>query len=83
MSGTKEVQNAHDIMRTISTRLVREKREAAIHKGPQDHDQRDLLSLLIQSNADASIPERERLTDKDILARKLAISHVSGRSPHS
>ena len=68
-------------------RLIREKRDAlALHtKGWQeDHRQRDLLTLLIQSNTDPSIPERERLTDKDILAREstTTASRAFGPGPH-
>lgn len=68
-------------------RLIREKREAlALHtKGWQeDRRQRDLLTLLIQCNTDPSIPERERLTDEDILARKstTAASRAFGHGTH-
>ena len=75
MSGTKELRYAKGIMRKIGMRLIHEKREAlSIHGNnwQEDRRQRDLLTLLIQGNADPSIPEHERLSDEDILAREFA-----------
>ncbi|EPT01442.1 hypothetical protein FOMPIDRAFT_1120520 [Fomitopsis schrenkii] len=75
VSGTKEVRNAYRIMHNIGERLIGEKRETALHaKSLQDHRQRDLLTLLIQGNTDPSIPESERLTDEEILAREFLVA---------
>ncbi|KZT73023.1 cytochrome P450 [Daedalea quercina L-15889] len=78
VGGTKEVRNAHQIMRNIGMRLVREKKDMILNQGKAaslDEDargksnQRDLLTLLIKANMDPSIPKSQRLSDEDILAQ--------------
>lgn len=69
-------------MRKIGERLIGEKRETALHAKDWQGDrrQRDLLTLLIQGNTDPSIPDSERLTDEEILAREFQPSLVTVRS---
>ncbi|TFY63791.1 hypothetical protein EVJ58_g3047 [Rhodofomes roseus] len=69
MPETKEVRKAHSIMRRISTRLVHEKKDAATHKQGEVH-QRDLLTLLIEANIDLNLPESQRMSDEDVIARE-------------
>ncbi|EPT02364.1 hypothetical protein FOMPIDRAFT_141460 [Fomitopsis schrenkii] len=76
VSGTKEVRNAYRTMRKIGERLIDEKRETTsrVRGWQEDHRQRDLLTLLIKANTDPSIPESERLTDEEILAREFLVA---------
>ncbi|KAH9838261.1 cytochrome P450 [Rhodofomes roseus] len=73
MPETKEVRKAHSIMRRISTRLVHEKKDAATHKQGEVH-QRDLLTLLIEANIDLNLPESQRMSDEDVIARDFLVA---------
>lgn len=65
-------------MRRIGMQLIAEKKAAILATAGQDgkgvekkdvHG-RDLLTLLIKANMATDIPESQRLTDEEVLARK-------------
>lgn len=74
---TKTIREAHVVMRRIGTELVRDKKAAVMRElndqngGVEKRDVlgRDLLSLLIKANMATNIPENQRLTDEEVLAR--------------
>ena len=66
-------------MRRIGSQLIAEKKAAVLRAAAQSggekeisgkslHD-RDLLTLLIKANMSTDIPENQRLSDEDVLAR--------------
>ena len=65
-------------MRRIGLQLIAEKKKAilaeSLEKGRgierKDLTQRDLLTLLIRANMATDVPESQRLTDDEVLARK-------------
>ena len=71
------------MMRRIGMQLIQEKKEAIIHERAEKNEQgksfdrierrdlqsRDLLTLLIKANMASDIPESQRLSDEDVLAR--------------
>ena len=69
-------------MRRIGMQLIQEKKAAIIHERAKneqgkyfdrierrDLQSRDLLTLLIKANMATDIPESQRLSDEDVLAR--------------
>lgn len=64
-------------MRRIGLQLIAEKKEAVLAQsrekgrdiGRNDLKDRDLLTLLIKANLATDIPESQRLTDEEVLAR--------------
>ena len=76
----RPLTSANQIMRRIGIQLIEEKKreildEAAMHGSDgmptrQDVRGRDLLSLLIRANMAKDIPESQRMSDEDILARE-------------
>ena len=70
-------------MRRIGMQLIQEKKAAIIHERAEKNEQRksfdrierrdlqsrDLLTLLIKANMATDIPESQRLSDEDVLAR--------------
>ncbi|KAI0920483.1 hypothetical protein AcW1_002208 [Taiwanofungus camphoratus] len=77
----KSIAVAQNVMNRIGMQLVAEKK-AAILKAPEgkmtgnekDLHTRDLLTLLIKANMATDIPESQRLSDKDMLARTSPIT---------
>lgn len=62
---------AHKTMRHIGLELLTQSK-AAIATGETEEksdQRRDLLSLLLRANTSPDIPEHQRLTDEDVLAR--------------
>ena len=58
-------------MNQIGMQLLRESKAAAIASDQKDVlDRRDLLSLLTRANMDKELPESQRLSDEDVLARE-------------
>lgn len=63
-------------MKRIGRELVEERKSAVLgEKRKDDVDRaelvgRDLLSALIQSNMDIELPDNQRMSDEDVLARK-------------
>ena len=76
-------------MHRIGKHLISEKKatilEAARHMGrgieKKDVADRDLLSLLIKANMATDIPESQRLSDDEILARRLLRSSCIAKYP--
>ena len=56
-----------DIMRELRERKANEKDECV---GRNDMRGRDLLSLLLKANMATDIPDHQRMSDEDVLARK-------------
>lgn len=75
----RQEASALAVMHRIGKQLIAEKKaailEAVVRKGrgieKKDMAERDLLSLLIKANMATDIPESQRLSDAEILARKL------------
>ena len=67
-------------MHDVGMHIVKEKKNivAKLGTGAGIDTSRDLLTLLIKANMDLSIPEDQRLSDEDVMARKSA-SNVIGR----
>ena len=69
-------------MRRIGLQLVEEKKAeilkavSAGEKGDDTLHSRDLLTLLIKANMATDIPESQRLSDEDVLARKCPSLHL-------
>lgn len=67
-------------MRRIGEGLVRERKNAVSNdKSIEEKEaglpkKRDLLSVLVQANMDEEIPESQRLSDEDVLARMSLLS---------
>lgn len=70
-----------DTMYRIGRGLAKERKNAVLGKkqkvGRKDEDDRgglvgcDLLSALVQANMDTELPDNQRMSDEDVLARKL------------
>lgn len=75
-----DVKKAKDVMHNIGMQIVQEKKSivAKLGIGASINPSRDLLTLLTKANMDPSIPENQRLSDEDILARKSAFYHRYG-----
>ena len=75
-SRTRRIARAQKVMRRIGLQLVEEKKAeimkaaSAGEKGDDTLHSRDLLTLLIKANMATDIPENQRLSDEDVLARK-------------
>ena len=79
-------------MRRIGTQLIAEKKAAIMReyaerkeKGGEfggverkDLRSRDLLTLLLKANMATDIPENQRLSDEDVLAREWTELYVGG-----
>lgn len=63
-------------MRRIGQRLLRDSKQKIALGGSVDSvASRDLLSLLVRANTTEDIPEAQRLSDEDVLARKSSARH--------
>lgn len=78
-----------DTMNRIGRELVEERKSAVLGKvqkgaigGRKDVDDRGglvgrgLLSVLVQANMDSDLPDNQRMSDEDVLARKLTSARV-------
>lgn len=75
-----------DTMNRIGRELVEERKSAVLGKkqkdGRKDEDDRGgivgrhLLSVLVQANMDSDLPDNQRMSDEDVLARKLTSARV-------
>lgn len=65
-------------MMAVARRLVEERRAAirAEKANGSDQGSRDLLTLLLKVNMNPEIPESQRLSDEDVMARKLLLSSI-------
>lgn len=55
-------------MARIGNQLLRESKAQAAATGEKQSN-RDLLSLLVRANMSSDIPESQRMSDRDVLAR--------------
>ena len=63
-------------MRRIGQELLREKKINIDDNIDEEKEQgrgsgKDLLSVLVRANMDTELPESQRMSDEDVLARKL------------
>lgn len=75
-----------DTMNRIGRELVEERKSAVLGKkqkdGRKDEDDRggivgrDLLSTLVQANMDTELPDNQRMSDEDVLARELTSTRI-------
>ena len=76
-TDTRQTEKAQQTMRRIGLKLIAEKKAsilAATGQGSIEKKHvigRDLLTLLIKANMATDIPESQRLTDEEVLAREL------------
>lgn len=77
----RNIDAAKATMDRIGNRLISEAKRFWDATGEKEGSvqARDLLSLLIKANMDASIPESQRLSDFDVLAREPASVRESER----
>jgi hypothetical protein len=65
------INNSQAIMMRIGRELLLESKNAIVEGGAfQSRRTRDLLSLLVWANTSKDIPESQRLSDEDVLARE-------------
>lgn len=78
----------HKCIRSIGQNVISQKKAEILFSSEIDSkgrvekkniQGRDLLSLLMKANMATDIPEHARMTDEDILARKLSSSHSAVR----
>jgi hypothetical protein len=74
--GGKIVDEARTKMGNIAKKLLSDS-QADIKSGGISASQRDLLSLLVQSNMSSEIQEHQRLSDAEVVARTSFVSSVS------
>jgi cytochrome P450 len=65
------IDNSQEVMMRIGRQLLAEsKKEIAEGGAFQTARSRDLLSLLVRANTSKDVPESQRLSDEDVLARE-------------
>lgn len=65
------MKKAQDVMNRIGVELLDESKEFFRASGEKaNYGSRDLLSLLVRANTSTDIPESQRMTDKDVIARE-------------
>jgi hypothetical protein len=62
------MQQAQATMARIGNQLLRESKAKVAGTGEKASG-RDLLSLLVRANTASDVPESQRMSDKDVLAR--------------
>jgi hypothetical protein len=82
-----QIQQAQRTMARIGSQLLRDSKasiEASTEKGgsveKSSWEARDLLSLLVRANMATDLPDSQRLTDADVLARMYPSSSLRSRS---
>jgi hypothetical protein len=71
--GRKVAANAHTAVFSIANQIMSESKAAiqAESEGEKALDsKKDLLSILLKANLDTSLPESQRLSDVEVVARK-------------
>lgn len=74
----EQMDAAQGVMRRIGLQLIAEKKAAILAEKAEQMggvekrnlESRDLLTLLLKANMAMDIPENQRLSDEDVLARK-------------
>jgi hypothetical protein len=85
------IDKSKAVVTRIGGKLLREsQREISMGVASQSGRARDLLSLLVRANTSKDIPESQRLSDKDVLAREYlsaifysTLNENQQRCPHS
>ncbi|KAF8202079.1 cytochrome P450 [Mycena galopus ATCC 62051] len=68
--GRKAVVNAHDAMIDISSQIVSESTSEILADGEKSlGSKKDLISVLLQANMSTSLPERQRLSNAEVIAQ--------------
>lgn len=62
------MKQAQDTMARIGNQLLRESKAQAAGTS-EEQSSHDLLSLLVRANMATDVPESQRMSDKDVLAR--------------
>lgn len=57
-------------IRAIGEKLLAERKAAIIGEKPEIQRSRDLLTLLLKANLNPDLPENQRLSDEDVIARE-------------
>lgn len=77
---SRNEEKAQNTMKRIGQELMKERKEALLQgKEEEDDDNgtrtkgKDLLSALIKANLDTELPDSQRLSDDDVLARTLRL----------
>ncbi|KAJ7289234.1 cytochrome P450 [Mycena rebaudengoi] len=71
------IDNSQAVMLRIGQKLLHESKNAIVEGGAfQSARTRDLLSLLVRANTSKDIPESQRLSDKDVLARECSSANT-------
>jgi len=75
----KETIAARKTMDRIGRELIDQSKAAAMGSGEKGENwrARDLLSLLVKANISKDVPEHQRMSDADVLARTLPSSSPS------
>ena len=80
------MDHAHSVARRVGMQIIQEKK-AEIMKAATDEKgaadalaSRDLLTLLLKANMSTDIPESQRMSDEDVLARESALSNYPRRA---
>lgn len=81
---TRRIAKAKKIMHRVGLELIREKRARIMGMSHRekaekqtDMQSRDLLTLLIKANMGLDIPEHQRMSEEDILARECLSSSLT------
>ena len=78
----KTASHALDVMRRFGMQLIKEKKQqimsgkASLSVERKDVQGRDILTLLIKSNMASDVPESQRLTDEEVLARTFPLNRI-------
>lgn len=71
------MREARQMMHDIGMSVIQDKKKVVAKLGIAGvSPRRDLLTLLTRANMDPSVPESQRLSDEEILARESALSVV-------
>jgi cytochrome P450 len=65
-----ERKKAREIMFGIGRKLLEERKNEISSMKEHRHPGNNLLSLLLRANTGADVPEHQRLTDEEVVARK-------------
>lgn len=73
----RQTEAAREVMTRIGNQLLKSSKEAVV-QAEKDHidnglQSRNLLSLLVKANTAANIPDHQRLSDNDVLAREFLL----------
>ena len=78
---TRTAAKSLEVMRRFGMQLIKDKKAQIMSSSSgsvekKDFDGRDILSLLIKANMASDVPDSQRLTDEEVLARTLTLNRV-------